>query len=245
MITSYYTDILGRVPVAGEVNAWDTGYFAYAVSAKIDVRFVAREMARNFFGGAEYQARARTREQFLRDAYQAILRRVPAQWEIDGWLAGTWNQPQVVTAFVESGEFDDYIQGVFPCLAGARTGNFVTTMYIGLLDRLVDAGGLAYWKGVFDSAFVAGGIEGVRTQARYFGVQVFGSPEYTSKSPTNETHVVRLYRAYLGRYPATNEIDYWRGQLDARLMTTTDLINNFAVSPEFTARLKVFFGPAG
>lgn len=243
LITSYYVDILGRAPEAGAVDSWYLGYFINAVSSAIDVRFVAREMARVLFGSVEYQVRARTREQFLRDAYQVFLRRSPSQFEIDGWLAGTWNQPQVVTTFAESAEFDNYIQGVFPCLAGIQTGNFVTAMYIGLLDRLVDAGGLAAWKGVFDSAFVTGGIVETRNQARYFGVQVLASTEYTSKNPTNETHVVRLYRAYLGRYPGTGEITYWRGQLDAQLLTTTNLIDQFAASAEFTGRLNSFFGP--
>jgi hypothetical protein len=54
---------------------------------------------------------------------------------------------------------------------------------------------------------------------------------------------VRFYRAYLGRYPSTGEIAYWRGQLDTHTLTTTDLINQFAASAEFTARLNVFFGP--
>ena len=243
LITSYYADILGRAPEAGAVNSWYVGYFTYAVSAAIDVRFVPREMARVFFASPEYQARARTRDQFVRDAYQVFLRRVPSQSEVDAWLAGTWNQSQVVTTFAESAEFDIYIQGLFPCLAGVKTGNFVTTMYIGLLDRLVDASGLAFGKGLFDAAFAAGGIAGVRDQAKSFGVQLLASAEYLSKNPTNETHVVRLYRAYLGRYPATAEIDYWRGQLDSHAATTTDLINRFAASPEFTGRLNGFFGP--
>ena len=243
MITSYYLDILGRPPEAGAVDSWYQGYFMYAVTSAIDVRFMAREMARTMFASAEYQARARTSEQFLQDAYQVFLHRVPSQYEINGWLAGTWNRPQVVTTFAESAEFDYYIQGVFPCLAGAQAGNFVTAMYIGLLDRLVDAGGLAAWKGVFDSAFTVGGIEEVRNVARNFGVQVLASPEYSSKNPTNEMHVVRLYRGYLGRYPGTNEINYWTGQLDAHALTTTDLINQFAASAEFTSRLHGFFGP--
>jgi hypothetical protein len=243
MITSYYSGILGRPPEAGAVDGWYQGYFIYGVTHAIDVRFVAREMARIFFGSAEYQARARSSEQFLRDAYGTFLHRVPSQSEIDGWLAGTWNQPQVVSIFAESPEFNHYIQGVFPCLAGAPTGNFVTTMYIGLLDRLVDAGGLAFWKDVFDSAFVAGGIGAVRNQARSLGVQVLASPEYLSKNPTNETHVVRLYRAFLGRYPGTEEINYWAGRLDAGAITTTYLIDQFAASPEFTLRLNGFFGP--
>jgi len=244
LITSYYTDILARAPEAGAVDSWYNAYFLYAVNASVDVRFVPREMARVFFAGAEYAARARTREQFIHDAYQVFLRRAPSQSEVDSWLGWSWNQAQAVTIFAESPEFDVYVQGIFPCLAGDRTGNFVTTMYIGLLDRLVDAGGLAYWKAVFGSAFLSRGIAGARDQARSFGVQVLASSEYTSKNPTNDTHVVRLYRAYLGRYPGTSEIAYWRGQLDSHALTTTNLIDQFAASPEFTARLNTFFGPA-
>jgi len=243
MIASYYLGILARPPESGAVDAWYQGYFIYGATSAIDVRFVAREMARTFFKSAEYQSRARSGEQFLRDAYSTFLHRAPSQSELDGWLSGTWNQPQVVSIFAESAEFNQYIQGVFPCLAGAPTGNFVTTMYIGLLDRLVDSGGLAFWKGVFDSAFVAGGIEAVRTEARGLGAGVLASPEYLSKNPTNETHVVRLYRAFLGRYPGTGEIGYWTGRLDARALTTTDLVDQFAASTEFTSRLKDFFGP--
>lgn len=239
LITSYYTNILARAPEAGAVDSWYNASFLYAVNAPIDVRFVPREMARVFFAGAEYAARARTRAQFIGDAYQVFLRRAPSQSELDSWLGWSWNQAQAVTLFAESAEFDIYVQGIFPCLAGDRTGNFVTTMYIGLLDRLVDAGGLAYWKGVFDGAF-SGGISSVRNQARSFGVQVLASAEYTSKNPTNDTHVVRLYRAYLGRYPGDSEIAYWRGQLDSHALTTTNLIDQFAASAEFTGRLNTF-----
>ena len=243
MISSYYLGILARPPEAGAVDSWYQGYFIYGVTSNIDVRFVAREMARIFFQSAEYQSRARSREQFIRDAYSTFLHRVPSQSELDGWLSGTWNRPQVVSLFAESAEFNQYIQGVFPGLAGAPTGNFVTTMYIGLLDRLVDAGGLAFWKGVLDSAFAAGGIEAVRNESRRLGSGVLASPEYLSTNPTNETHVVHLYRAFLGRYPGTSEIDYWTGQLNAGALTTTDLINQFAASAEFTSRLQGSFGP--
>jgi hypothetical protein len=245
LITSYYNIILGRAPEPGAVDSWYNGYFLYAVNAPVDVRFVPREMARLFFSGAEYAARLRTRDQFIGDAYQVFLNRAPSPYELASWVGdSSWTQAQAVSMFAESTEFDVYIQGLFPCLAGDRTGSFVTTMYIGLLDRLVDTGGLAYWKGVFDSAFLSGQIPAVREQARSFGVQVFASSEYTSKNPTNDVHVIRLYRAYLGRYPSTDEINYWRGQLDSHALTTTDLINQFAAAPEFTGQLNQFFGAA-
>ncbi len=203
MITSFYSDILGRAPEAGAVDSWYQGYFAYSIPLGIDVRFVPREMARVFFSSAEYAMRLRTDEQFLRDAYQVFLRRPPSQSELDAWLSGSWNRPQAVAIFAESQEFAAYVQSLFPCLGGVPTANFVTTMYVGLLDRLVDSGGLAYFAGSFDAAYATGGIDGVRAMARSLGTQVVASSEYQAAGPTNEAHVTRLYRAYLGRFPGT------------------------------------------
>ena len=74
-----------------------------------------------------------------------------------------------------------------------------------------------------------------------FGRLVLESEEYLSKGPTNETHVIRLYRAYLGRFPSDSEIGYWSGELEAGRQTTDSLIDAFAASGEFTDRLNVFF----
>jgi hypothetical protein len=242
LITSYYNDILGRAPEAGAVDAWYDGYFAYSLAFAIDVRFVPQEMARRFFLSAEYAARNRTNEQFIRDCYQTFLRRPPSQSELDTWLAGVWNRPQVVTLFARSAEFETYIQGLFPGLNGVPTRNLVTTMYIGLLDRIVDSGGLAYFADLFEWTYAQGGIEGARNEARNLGRLALASAEYQSKNPTNATHVERLYRAYLGRFPASNELDYWRGELDAGRQTTDSLIDAFAASTEFSDRLNASFG---
>ena len=56
LITSYYSDILGRAPEAGAVDSWYVGYFTYAVSAAVDVRFVPHEMARVVFLEQLYRA---------------------------------------------------------------------------------------------------------------------------------------------------------------------------------------------
>ena len=55
--------------------------------------------------------------------------------------------------------------------------------------------------------------------------------------------MIRLYRGYLGRYPAANEIAYWSNLLDAHSATIETLIDSFAASPEFGARLDAYFGP--
>jgi hypothetical protein len=243
LITSYYNDILGRAPEAGAVDSWYNGYFLYALNFAIDVRFVPQEMARLFFLSAEYANRNRTNSQFITDCYQAFLRRSPSQSELNTWLSSSsWNRPQVVTLFAQSAEFAAYIQGLFPGLNGVPTRNLVTTMYIGLLDRIVDSAGLAYFADLFEWAYATGGIEGARGEARNLGRLALASSEYQSKNPTNQTHVERLYRAYLGRFPATGELDYWRGELDAGRQTTNSLIDAFAASSEFTGRLNTYFG---
>jgi hypothetical protein len=153
LANSFYESILGRPAEVGAVDAWQTGYFDYAVSFDIDVRLVAREMARLFFLSEEYAARNRTDSEFITDCYQVFLSRAPSQTELDNWLGGTWNRSQVVTVFSESEEFANRIAAMYPGLQGNPTRNFVTTMYIGLLDRLVDQSGLEYASGLFDAAY--------------------------------------------------------------------------------------------
>jgi hypothetical protein len=105
----------------------------------------------------------------------------------------------------------------------------------------VDSGGLDYFTGLFNTAFSNGGIEGVRAEAIAFGKTVLASDEYLSQGPTNGTHVVRFYRAYLGRFPSEGEFNYWVGELDAGRETTDSVINLFANSAEFTGKLNSYF----
>jgi hypothetical protein len=242
LITSYYTDILGRAPEAGAVDSWYNGYFLTAVNQSIDVRFVPSEMGRLFFASQEYANRNRTNAEFITDCYQVFLRRQPSTGELNAWLADqSWNRPQVVATFAQSAEFGNYIQGQFPGLTGTPARNLVTVMYIGLLDRLVDAAGLSFFAGVFENAYASSGIEGVRSQAASLGRQVFASAEYLGKNPTNATHVQRLYRAYLGRFPSTSELSYWTGELNAGRQTTDSLVTAFSSSNEFTNILNANF----
>jgi hypothetical protein len=108
-------------------------------------------------------------------------------------------------------------------------------MYIGFLDRLVDQGGLGYWSSLFDTAVDK------RQESEYMAQQVIGSTEFQSKQPTNETIVTRLYRAFLGRYPADSEIAYWAGELNAGRQTVDNLIYAFANSQEFSQILQKYF----
>ena len=153
LIRSFYNLVLDREPEAGAVDSWHHGYFDYAVSFDIDVRFIPREMARLFFLSEEYAARNRNDGQFITDCYRVFLNREPSLEELSNWLAGAWNRSQVMTIFSESEEFASRIQAMYPGREGDPARNFVTFMYIGLLDRLVDQSGLEFAAGLFDAAY--------------------------------------------------------------------------------------------
>ncbi|HUT25703.1 MAG TPA: DUF4214 domain-containing protein, partial [Sumerlaeia bacterium] len=242
LITGYNGEILGRAPEPGALEAWRDGYFHYALSFNIDVRFVPREMARIFFLSEEYALRNRTDAEFIADCYRVFLDRQPNPQELADWLGGQWNRSQVMTVFSESEEFANRIQAMYPQCAGNATRNFVTFMYLGLLDRLVDIGGLECAAGLFDAAFASGGVEAVRAQAKQMAREVIVSEEFQSRNPTTEVYVTRFYRAFLGRFPNDSEAAYWSAELDSGERTTDDLIDLFADSPEFTARLRQRFG---
>lgn len=182
-------------------------------------------------------------EEFIRDCYKVYMDRQPSAGELAGLLSGAWSHAEVTTLFaeVESPGFSDRIQALFTEFSVDPTRNFVTKMYIGLLDRLVDSGGLEHFTWLLNTAKENGGIEAVRTEACSFGRVVLSSEEYLSKKPTNATHVIRLYRAYFGCFPTRNEGDYWSSELGAGRQTTDTLINEFAASTQFTTKLNTFF----
>ena len=249
MTQSFYELVLGRGPEPGAVDAWHYGYFNYAVSFGIDVRFVPREMARIFFFSVECAARNRSDEEFFADCYRVFLDRPPNIVEIGDWIrAPDLNRREVVTIFAESEEFAARIQAMYPGYEGDAARNFVTFMYIGLLDRLVDKEGLEYASALFDAAYVQGGSEAVRAQAKQMAREVIASAEFqnlvnSALAAPHTALVERLYRAFLGRFPSNPEVAHWSGQLDSGAQSTDDLIDLFADSQEFSMRLQTFFTP--
>ncbi len=236
MITHFYRTVLGRDPEAGAVDAWEKGYFAYALSLDIDVRFIPMEMGRLFFLSREYADRHRSDAQFITDCYQAFLYRDPEPGALDAWLAGEWNRAEAMSVFAESDEFKNRVQNLFPGFTGNGVRNLVTSLYIGLLDRLADKGGLIYWADYFSAS------GNYTDAAKALGKTVVVSTEFKNAKPTNDDIVVRLYRGYLGRFPSDQEVSYWAGQLRSGASTVNQLIDLFAASREFQNRISEMTG---
>lgn len=242
LVQGFYYQVLRRGPETVEVKAWRGGFFNHAVEMDVDIRFIPREMARLFFLSDERQILGRTKAEFVIDCYRIFLDRDPEPGELNGWLGGIWTRTEVVSIFAASEEFAALMAELFPDQEGDPTRNFVTTMYIGLLDRLADSVGLDYAAGVFDQAHGQGGKNSARALAKQMAREVMVSDEFLGQDPTIGIVIERLYRAFLGRYPNNAESNYWKHLFNTDATTIDQIIEYFGDSEEFSEILAEYFG---
>jgi len=243
MIESFYTLALGREAEPGAVDAWQA-YFDYAMDFNIDARFVPREMARLFFLSEEYASRNRSDAEFIADCYRVFLEREPREAELASWLGGTWNRGEALTVFSESEEFAARIATMYPGLEGDPIRNFVATIYIGLLGRLVDRAGLECASALFEAAKEQGGFEGIREQAEQMVREIIASDEFQNlhgapPAGPYASLATCLYRAFLGRFPSDLELAFWTAELESGAQSLESMIVRFAQSKEFTAARRI------
>ncbi len=240
LITHFCSAVLNRDPEPGEVNVWES-YFNDALDLDIGVHFIAGDIGWQFFSSEEYDSlnpekqNPSQEEEFIRDCYCVLLRREASDEEVSAWLNGSWSRSEAISIFISSNEFMYLINGLFPGHEGDPARNFIATMYMGILERLVDGGALEVWDDMFK------GTSDKRGGAKDMANILFSSDEYTSKNPTNRHQVICLYRGLLGRFPNADEISYWEEELNSGKRTVEQLIDIFCDSGEFTQRLDEFF----
>ncbi|MCC5876493.1 MAG: DUF4214 domain-containing protein [Candidatus Sumerlaeia bacterium] len=230
LLEDFYFELLGRAPESGAIEIWMTGV-SNALVQNVDIRFIGREIARVFVFSEEYVGRERTRQQFILDCYAAFLGRVPGDMELEGWSGDSWNQGQALSTFLESEEFANRMNDLFPGREGNPVHNFVNALYIGVLNRTVDPGGMQYWA----SQFVAS--EDPRQRARDMFFHLSESQEFLDNDPSVGDYVTSLYRSFMNRFPGDHEVDYWSGEIVNGNQTLDEVVDFFSNSQEFTNRL--------
>lgn len=104
-------------------------------------------------------------------------------------------------------------------------GSLVVDLYVSVLGREPDPGGLAYW-----TAQVRNG-----RPARDVAINMYGAPEYySSHGGTAAGFVDAIYPAVLGRQPDSGGRAYWIGEVTRR--GTTSVAADFYQSPESRQR---------
>ena len=155
---------------------------------------------------------------FARQGFRDVLFREGTAGEVNLWetalRVGTVT-PELFVAELFRGE-------------GANTVQQVSRLYLSVLGRAPDRGGLAFW-----------------TNRRKAGVplatlatQVMATREFTSRygAPDEVAFVDLLYRNVLGRDGDPTGRAYWIGALTGRRLTRTQVVMLFSESPENKAR---------
>ncbi len=122
---------------------------------------------------------------------------------------------EVAAAFYASPE---YYSGI----GGGTDESWITDLYVKVLGRSPDAGGLAYWVGQVEATG--------RTSVAH---RIFQSPE------SARARVTALYEALLGRAPDASGLAFW----SARVVREGDLALavDLAASAEYASRAEVRF----
>jgi hypothetical protein len=150
---------------------------------------------------------------FVQIVYQDLLGRtgnLSSNSDAGGWVsalnAGTLNQASVA-------------QGI--ALSTEALDRSVTGLYVRLLHRNADAGGLARWVALLQKG---GTIEQVI-------VGIVSSPEYASRNGSGLSFVQSLYLNLLGRVGSGSEVQGWVNALPT--LGTAGVVERFVTSMEF------------
>jgi DNA-binding beta-propeller fold protein YncE len=118
VVVDYYRGLLLRLPDDGGLRYW-AGRFRAALcgpSPAVAVKAEADAISAAFLGGTEYQARARTNEQFVADLYNTFLRRGEDLAGAPYWQSqldtGAMTRDQVRRSFLQSPEFANRVNAL-------------------------------------------------------------------------------------------------------------------------------------
>lgn len=238
LVTHYYEGILDREPDSGGKVFWQ-GEAARMIADGVDVNETWYAMALAFFSSPEYTALGRDDTGFVTDLYNTFFDRPPdagglAYWT--GLIAQGMPREVVLASFLFSTEFTSFSQSIFGTATVRAEVYAAVDFYRGLLGRLPDDAGFAYWLQQFRTAQCQG-ASAVAAQANNISYAFTTSAEYLQRNRTNAQYVSDMYDTFLRRGGDLAGVQYWIGQLDSGAMTREQVRQNFLASPEFQGRV--------
>ncbi len=209
-----------RTPTESFVTAALTDFLGTADPALVAAGVAAIDGGRS---RSAYLATLTTSDEWLeavvQDLYQDTLGRPGEAGGVAFWTGrirdGGWSVARVSASFYASPEY-------YGGIGGGTDATWITDLYVKILERSPDAGGLDYWVGQ------------VAAQGRgRVALRFFQSPE------SARTRVTNLYQALLGRNPVAADVTYWSAVVVAR----GDLVLavGLAASPEYLSRARTRF----
>lgn len=229
-VTRLYEKVLQRSPEADGLSYWCQKLENEGYSAAM--------CAQGFFESEEFTSRNLSDDEYVEVLYETLLdRSSDAQGKAD-WLErlnlGTTRRA-ILSQFTGSDEFTQLCES-FGIVRGdiamssavdinSDATQFVTRLYVSVLNRRPDSQGLETWV----SQITSGGL-GCGGVLQSF----FESPEYLSKSSTNDEYVNTLYQVVMGRECSNDEREFWVSKIEDSLMSRTYVLWGFVESAEFS-----------
>jgi hypothetical protein len=137
-----------------------------------------------------------------------------------------------------SGIASDFVNSAeFLATYGSLDNNgFVNQLYLNVLNRSADPGGLAFWAGLLNGGSTRGDAlvgfsESVENVNNYAGQLSAGLWDIDESAAS----VARLFWGTLGRAPDASGLIFWTNQLKSHVQTLQQEAAGFAGSPEFQA----------
>ncbi len=238
LVTHYYQSILRRDPDASGKSFWQS-QAARMVTDGVDVNETWNAMALQFFAGAEYASLNRDDAGFVTDLYNTFFNRPPDSSGLSYWtgqIAQGTPREVVLVSFLFSNEFSTFTQSIFGTSTVRAEINTVTDFYRGVLGRLPDDSGFAYWLQQFRTAQCQG-ASAVVAQANNISYAFTTSTEYVNRNRTNAQFVGDMYDTFLRRGGDAAGVQFWLGQLNTGAQSREQVRQSFLGSTEFTNRV--------
>jgi alpha-tubulin suppressor-like RCC1 family protein len=239
LVAHYFSSILGREPDAPGKAYWEAEA-ARVQALGADLNEVWYAMTMGFFNSTEYLAFNRNNGEFITDLYRTFLNRDPDTGGRDYWLwliSQGLTREVILVDFMFSPEFRSFTASIFGDTSVRRELDAVMDFYRGLLSRLPDGGGFAYWVNRFRVAQCAGAAA-VTAEAEAISSGFATGPEYAARNRTNSQYVGDLYNAILRRGGEPQGVLYWIDLLNRNVFTREQVRQQFVQSPEFQARVQ-------
>jgi hypothetical protein len=238
LIEQDYAAILRRPSDATGKNFWSgEAYRMCTLGVDPKQNFVV--LGNVFLTSPEYLAFGRSDSNYITDLYVAFLNRTPDSGGLAYWtgqLAQGLPRSIAANSFLFSPEFSATMQQVFGTVPARAEVYTVVNLYGGLLHRLPDSTGFAYWIGQMRAAQCVSPAA-VGQVIDQISSQFIASPEYTALNRSNSGYVQDLYYAMLQRGGDLPGFNYWLTQLNGGTSTRAQLRAQFLASPEMQAQI--------
>jgi len=239
LITHYYRTILHREP-DGPGKAFWAGEATRVSGLGANVNEAWFAMAISFFASGEYASLNRDDNGFISDLYVTFFDRGPDSAGSTYWagqLQTGLTREVLLASFLFSPEFGNFTQSIFGNTAARPEVDVVMDFYRGLLARLPDNSGFAFWVQQFRAAQCSGNAANIFAQAESISSAFGNSGEYGARNRSNAQFVGDLYNAFLRRGGDAGGVQFWIGKLNGAAMTRDQVRQQFRASPEFGGRV--------